>query len=335
MHNGVTYRESTGTLNERDARIIEATRKGDIYKATFGIIKPGTVPTLRDFEERFLQEIQMRSAKRPGTIRFYTQKYKNLLQHPKLSDTPLDQITYELIAKFTGYMLKEKYERTTVNRALGTLRRALRLAAKWRIIQSAPPIEMLSDENRRTFVLSKEDEDRYLERAPIHLGNFVMLSLETGCREGELLGMEWHDIKWEPIGKARLGQIHVRGTKSRNSNRYVSLTRRARAVLLKQQAVSKCNHVFVREQDRTAPASEYTIASAHSDVRAELNLPKEFVIHSLRHTFGTRLGQAGADAFTIMKIMGHSTITISQRYVHPTAGQVESAFTAFEELVLS
>ena len=37
------------------------------------------------------------------------------------------------------------------------------------------------------------------------------------------------------------------------------------------------------------------------------------------------LGEAGADAFTIMKLMGHSTVTVSQRYVHPSPESVELA----------
>src|SRR5262245_1075125 len=53
--------------------------------------------------------------------------------------------------------------------------------------------------------------------------------------------------------------------------------------------------------------------------------PKEFVIHSLRHTFGTRLGESGADAFTIMKLMGNSSVTVSQKYVHPTPESLERA----------
>ena len=38
------------------------------------------------------------------------------------------------------------------------------------------------------------------------------------------------------------------------------------------------------------------------------------------------MGEAGADAFTIMKLMGHSTVTVSQRYVHPSPEAVELAF---------
>lgn len=55
-------------------------------------------------------------------------------------------------------------------------------------------------------------------------------------------------------------------------------------------------------------------------------MPSDFVLHSLRHTFGTRLGESGADAFTIMRLMGHSTVTISQRYIHPSPEAVELAF---------
>jgi hypothetical protein len=44
----------------------------------------------------------------------------------------------------------------------------------------------------------------------------------------------------------------------------------------------------------------------------------------------TRLGEAGADAFAIQKVAGHSTITISQRYVHPTEERIEDAFSRLE-----
>jgi len=55
-----------------------------------------------------------------------------------------------------------------------------------------------------------------------------------------------------------------------------------------------------------------------------------FVLYSLRHTMLTRLGESGAEAFTIQKIAGHSRSVISQRYVHPTPTLIENAFTRFE-----
>ena len=41
----------------------------------------------------------------------------------------------------------------------------------------------------------------------------------------------------------------------------------------------------------------------------------------------TRVGEAGADAFEIQRVATHSSILISQRYVHPTLRKVEDAFT--------
>ena len=143
-------------------------------------------------------------------------------------------------------------------------------------------------------------------------------------RRKELLFLKWSDVHFEPVGKARRGYVHVRGTKSKNSKRNLSLTATAQAVLLRQKQISRCDHVFVRDTNPTQPASISGLSHAHERVRSIVELPAEFVLHSLRHTFGTRLGEAGADAFVIMRAMGHSTITVSQRYVHPTPETMES-----------
>jgi integrase len=60
------------------------------------------------------------------------------------------------------------------------------------------------------------------------------------------------------------------------------------------------------------------INEQHRTIRDLLKLSKEFVPHSLRQRFGTLLGESGADAFTIMKLMGHSTIPFRNvMYIHP------------------
>ena len=57
------------------------------------------------------------------------------------------------------------------------------------------------------------------------------------------------------------------------------------------------------------------------------------MLHSLRHTFLTRLGEAGVDAFTMMRIAGHnSSVTVSQKYVHPSTEAMERAFERLETL---
>jgi site-specific recombinase XerD len=84
-----------------------------------------------------------------------------------------------------------------------------------------------------------------------------------------------------------------------------------------------------REGDRYLLTS---VNHLQQKARTALKLPKDFVIHSPRHTMLTSLGESGVDAFTIMRIAGHSSITVSQRYVHPSPEAVERAF---ERLQLS
>ena len=72
------------------------------------------------------------------------------------------------------------------------------------------------------------------------------------------------------------------------------------------------------------------LAHMHIRVRGRLKLPAEFVLYSLRHTALTRLGENGADAFTIMRIAGHSSVTTSQRYVHPSSETVGLAIARLD-----
>ena len=53
-----------------------------------------------------------------------------------------------------------------------------------------------------------------------------------------------------------------------------------------------------------------------------------FVLYSAQHTFLTRLAASGRDAWTLMRIAGHSSITISSRYVHPADATIDRAFAA-------
>ena len=92
---------------------------------------------------------------------------------------------------------------------------------------------------------------------------------------------------------------------------------------------------MIASQGPKSSISNWEPRSLITKVRTEMKQPKEFVLHSLRHTFLTRLGEAGADAFTIKTVAGHSSVTISQKYIHPTGEAVERAFERLETLNLT
>ena len=89
-------------------------------------------------------------------------------------------------------------------------------------------------------------------------------------------------------------------------------------------------YVFHREGGAPLPDSQ--LDHQHARVRKLLKCSSDFVLHSLRRTFGTRLGESGADAVTIMRLMGHSTVTVSQRFVHPSTEAIELAHERFKAL---
>jgi integrase len=63
-----------------------------------------------------------------------------------------------------------------------------------------------------------------------------------------------------------------------------------------------------------------------------LKLPRDFVVHSLRQTGLTRLGEARADGFTVMRIAAHSSLRILQRYLHLSPEARERGFERLEAL---
>ena len=177
--------------------------------------------------------------------------------------------------------------------------------------------------------MSRQAEVRYLALCPQPLHDLALLILETGLRIGEALSLDWADVSLKPLPGARFGYLRVTEGKSKNARRNIPLTDRA-ATMLRSRQNGVAALVFAnRDGQRYLVTS---INHLHQKARTALKLPKDFVIHSLRHTMLTRLGESGVDAFTIMRIAGHSSITVSQRYVHPSPEAVERAF---ERLQLS
>jgi integrase len=308
---------------------MEAACRTALAKGEVGIVERKPAPALKDFAQRFIDAVEVRCAEKPRTIAFYAEKLSRLLEFEPLASARLDKIDEALIESYVQERRKQVAP-ATVNRQLATLRRLLRLAYEWQVINRVPRIRMLPGERNREFVLSHRQESDYLRDAPQPLKDLALLILDTGLRIGEAVELEWRDVHPEPANGARFGYLRVRGGKSKNARRNLSLTPRVRAMLEARSPQAESPYVFPSETGK--PYLVTSIDHFHSEVRHTLRLPKDFVIHSLRHTFGTRLGEAGADAFTIMRAMGHSSVTVSQKYVHPTPEAMERAFERLEAL---
>lgn len=333
---GELIRRSTKQTNRRTAEQMEAAHKTALARGEAGIEKRKTPPTLEKFALRFREAIKTDCADKPATVSFYMDKLDCLLKNERLASTRLDRIDEAAIHAYRETRSKARSRRNkpfavaSINRELAVLRRLLRLAHEWKIINRVPRIRLLRGERTREFTLSHQQEPVYFAALSNEFHDVALLLLDTGLRIGEALSLEWLNVHLEPANGAKYGYLTVRAAKAKNSkSRNVPLTMRVRA-MLEQQGQSKAGLVFHREDGR--PLSQTSLNQHHKAVRERLKLPEDFVPHSLRHSFGTRLGEAGADAFTIMKLMGHSSVTVSQRYVHPSPETMELAVARLEAL---
>lgn len=341
---GERHRGSTKLTNLRAAETWENALKTHLAMVRVGLAKKHNdepVPTLKEFRERFLEDVKVKCAEHPETIEFYTFKFDALLEYKPLASARLSEIDESLIDNFVTWMSRRKsrykrhYSPATINRCLATLKKSMRRARRWRLIDRVPDIEMLDGERNKYFVLAREDEKKFLNACSDWLRPIASFLLETGIRMKELRKLRWANIHFQPVGKARRGYIAIRpledALKSHYANRNLSITKPALIILERQKLISRSEFVFVRE-DGVTEVSGWTLKKAVVRARTKAGLSKDLTTHSFRHTMLTRLGEAGADAFTIMRIAGHSSITVSNRYVHPTPDTLESAFERFETL---
>ncbi len=291
-------------------------------------VRAAHTPTLAGFAQRFMNEIQLQCGSKPRTVEFYGQQLARLLDYAPLANARLSDIDEAMIADW-AQQRRQQVSVISVNRGLATLRRALRLAQRWRVLDRVPQISLLKGEHQREFVLTREAEARYLavctEESP-ELADMAMLLLDTGLRVGEAARATWEDVSFQAAG-----YIRVREGKSRSARRAVPLTARVRAMLEYRRKAATSEWVFAGKLPGR-PALVSTFDHAHRRARARLGMDTGFVIHSLRHTFCTRLGAAGADAFDIQRMAGHHSIIVSQRYVHPAPERAQLAIARLDAM---
>jgi integrase len=138
-------------------------------------------------------------------------------------------------------------------------------------------------------------------------------------------------MQWADVNLDRRGSIFVRQGKSKNARRHIPLTPRAHAILTARKALAGESLFVWRGTDRYTPLSRHYAAQQFIKIRKKLGLRWDCCVHSTRHTFCTRLGESGCDAFTLCKLAGHSSVKISERYCHPTPPRLESAIAALDK----
>lgn len=216
-----------------------------------------------------------------------------------------------------------------INNRLGVLSRAFRLAVDSGLARINPfrLVARLDYHGKPFLVLDAEDEPKLwaaLEGPPAYALPLARLALLTGMREGELLALEKSKVDF---GRGLVYVVNPKWRKDPRKTEGLPVSDEALTILAELCARTD-GLLFTNKSGRRVSVSN----SSHLfRTRAAAAGLKGMRFHFLRHTFGTRLGEAGTSPYTIARLMGHSTVHTSMIYVHP---QPESLRKAVEAVAL-
>jgi integrase len=286
--------------------------------------KARSMPTLQSFlDDRFVPDAETRHKAKPATVRYYRQG-SDMLKRSTLGALRLDELTGEHSGKFAAEF--GTISPSGINRGLRTLRRALNLAYSWGQIDKPAKVELAKGEIQRDRVLTEEESTTYLESCAQPWRDCATLIVEEGFRPGEVFALRWSHIL---LGEDGTGLIRIVDGKSKAARRILPMTPAVSALLKARygaQGKPEDGWLFASGSS-VGHLTQDTAAKLHADALRTSKV-RPFVPYVLRHTALTRLGRAaGGDVFALAKIAGHSTITVTQKYVHPEAETIEEVFS--------
>ena len=337
MWNGDLVRESTKQGNDKVARQMESAHRTSLAKGEVGIREKKISPTLANFiEDRF--EPWAKATFEDNAQKswlWYRTGIRSLLSSKQLAGAALDEITGETASEFASLRLGKKLQISTVNSSLRVLRSILHRGVEWGVLQTVPKIKLLPGERRRERVVTREEEAKYLAAAREPLASIGAVLADSGLRPEECFRLKWEAITWL---NGRHGTLLVTHGKTAAARRVLPMTPRVRTILegLWERnekptegwvwpAPTRSGHVEASSLRKQHSAAFALVAKEAA--RNNQKPVRPFVLYSLRHTFLTRLGESGCDAWTLARIAGHSSIAISSRYVHPSEDAVLAAMS--------
>jgi integrase len=165
----------------------------------------------------------------------------------------------------------------------------------------------------------------YLASSSEILSAVAAVLLDTGLRPEECFRLRWESITWF---NGRHGTLLVTHGKTAAARRVLPMTPRVRNILeIRWEGVGKPADGWVWSASTRSGHLEGSSLKKQHGKALRLSGVRPFVLYSLRHTFLTRLGESGCDAWTLARIAGHSSIAMSTRYVHPSEDAVLNAMS--------
>jgi len=312
---GRRKREKVGPNHELAVQVLGERLKRVTQEKELGIRHIETM-SFKDFSQKYLDthaKPNKNSWERDAII------IKHLT--PFFKDRFVTEITAEDIEK---YKVKRSgmVSKSTVNRELDCVKTMFAKAVEWGNANEnvTENVKDFKVDNKKTIFLELEELEAFLNACPKWFRLIMGAYLNTGLRKSELLNLKWSDINW----KARI--IHVLKTKGGKAIE-IPINRRLERILRSVTRHISSEYVFCKKNGK--PWKDLRGSLAKAVKKAELE--KHVTFHTLRHTFASHLAMNGEDLYTISRLLGHSSLEMTQRYAHLSPGHKARAVERLDE----
>jgi len=201
----------------------------------------------------------------------------------------------------------------TLQRELSALKTALRRAVEWKYIPENPLLRMRARPtlvSRPVRILSETERKALLDRLgrrDDHLAILVLTALNTGLSRSELFRLRWKDVQ---LGThASIEVSHTR--KYRNRPRKIPLNPLAESTLERWRSSRRSRGFFVFPGPSGGRLK--SIDTAWKRLMTETGI-RNFRFSDCRHDFAARLVRSGVSLGRVRDLLGHSTISLTERY---------------------
>jgi integrase len=183
----------------------------------------------------------------------------------------------------------------------------------------------------RTRRLQPGEEERLMAAAGVHLRHLITAALDTGCRRGELLSLQWLHVAMNEDGEPKALVLPAHMTKT-DRGRSVPISPRLRAILqlrrLDPEGKAHGPNAYVFGNQFGEKVSDVKLAWRGACKRAGID---GLTFHDLRREAASRLLQGGVDLLTVSMLLGHQKATTTDTYLRGRDDLIERQLQEYYE----
>jgi integrase/recombinase XerC len=249
----------------------------------------------------------------------------------KMGFSELQNLETQDIRAWLSGRVAADYETSSNARALSTVKNFFRYLEKQGKIKNAAVLSVRGAKIKKSLPRALNETqaaDALAELPHLHTESWInardlaLLTLIYACglRVGEALSITYGEI---PTGDSLV--ITGKGNKQRK----VPVLPIVRSAI--SEYISLCPHSFSKDTPlflglRGAALDAAVFQRQLRVLRNSLNLPDSTTPHAFRHSFATHLLSAGADLRSIQELLGHASLSTTQRYTHVDKNRLMAAY---------